>query len=431
MAEETFNWGVDTFNTSGNQTVIDNILNDEVVTASPNDVKPNDKPKEGEEAKEDDPKKKAEGTKDEPVESKQQKDILSSLFNEEEEEDDTDKPDTKKQPAPKDKNGAKDTKEKEETTEGNAQEEEEDTQEAEETPENKYSSLSADLIKLGLFEDNDELDIPESGEELLQRFQMEAQRKAQFALDQYLGRFGEDRRQLFDAIFNKNVDPRDYLKTYSAIESLSNLDLEKADNQERVVRQTLSNQGFDQADIDEEVERLKEYGDLEKVSKKYHKVLVANEAKELEKKASAAEQNLRIEQQRDQQYQVAVSNILNDKLKQRDFDGIPVTPSVAKDTYSFLTSKNWKLPSGELLTDFDKFILDLKQPEYFPLKVKIALLAKNNFDLAKVAERLQSTQSSELFDSIARQTKKTVNKKAKAKDESEDIFATLWGASAK
>ena len=55
------------------------------------------------------------------------------------------------------------------------------------------------------------------------------------------------------------------------------MDLSSTDNQIKVVRQTLIDQGFDEEDVDTEVERLQNYGDLENVATKYHKVLVKKE----------------------------------------------------------------------------------------------------------------------------------------------------------
>jgi hypothetical protein len=42
----------------------------------------------------------------------------------------------------------------------------------------------------------------------------------------------------------------------------------------KVVREGLKEQGFDPEDIESEIERYKNYGDLENVASKHHKVLI-------------------------------------------------------------------------------------------------------------------------------------------------------------
>ena len=52
-------------------------------------------------------------------------------------------------------------------------------------------------------------------------------------------------------------------------------------NQKAVLKQALTNQGFEGEDIDLEIERLNNYGDLETVSARHHKVLIKKEAANL------------------------------------------------------------------------------------------------------------------------------------------------------
>ena len=63
-----------------------------------------------------------------------------------------------------------------------------------------------------------------------------------------------------------------------------------------------------------------------------------------------------------------------DKVKEKEFDGIPINSNLANELQDFLLVDKWKTPSGETLTDFDRSILDLKRPENHELKVKVGLL---------------------------------------------------------
>ena len=115
------------------------------------------------------------------------------------------------------------------------------------------------------------------------------------------------------------------------------------------------------------------------------------------------------------EYVTNVRDVLSEKLKAKEFDGIPLNPKIANELQDFLLVDKWKTESGETLTDFDKNILDLKRPENHANKVKIALLLKlleNDPTLSTIQKRGVSTKSSELFKSVARQ--KTVTKRVAA-----------------
>ena len=145
------------------------------------------------------------------------------------------------------------------------------------------------------------------------------------------------------------------------------MDLSIEDNQVRIMKQALTNQGFDPEDIETEVERLKNYGDLESVAAKNHKVLVKKEAAKLQELEAKSAAELQQKAQVRNQYISNVQSILNDKVKAKEFDGIPINPKLATELQDFLLVDKWKTPTGETLTDFDRAILDLKRP-IFPLK---------------------------------------------------------------
>jgi hypothetical protein len=107
-------------------------------------------------------------------------------------------------------------------------------------------------------------------------------------IDNFLNQFGEDYRNAFEAIYVKGVDPKDYFGTYNSIVNYAELDLSREENQVTVIKQALADQGYEADDIDSEITRLRDYGDLETVASKHHKVMIkreANKLQELEQKA--------------------------------------------------------------------------------------------------------------------------------------------------
>jgi hypothetical protein len=229
----------------GDQSIITDLLGSETVSASPEKV---EEIKKEEPKKEEKPKKeeqKTTSTKEEEV--KEETNPILDLLQEDEEKEDP----------------SKETKKEETVDDSSKTKEEEPTN-------NKFGALAKDLLKLGVFSlDEDEEDVKiESPEDFLERFKYEGEKTAMQKINSFLNQFGEDYQHAFEAIYVKGVHPKDYFETYNKIENFSELDLSKEDNQIQVIKQTLLDQGLEQEDVLTEVERLKNYGDLEQVAQK-------------------------------------------------------------------------------------------------------------------------------------------------------------------
>jgi hypothetical protein len=284
-------------------------------------------------------------------------------------------------------------------------------EEEDDVAESPFVSLSKDLFKLGVFtQDDDEEDaVIETPEQFLEKFNAEKKKGAIEIVDNFIGQFGEDYQKAFDAIFVKGVDPKDYFGVYNNVVSFAELDLSNEDNQVRVIKQALTDQGFDTEDVTTEIERLRNYGDLETVASKHHKVLVKKEAAKLQQIEQQAEQQLQQKAMVRNQYIQNVQSVLQDKLKTKEFDGIPLNPKLASELQDFLLVDKYKTPSGETLTDFDKTILELKRPENHAMKVKLGLLLKileKDPTLSTIQRTGVTKKSTQLFEEVARQTSK-------------------------
>ena len=328
------------------------------------------------------------------------KDLISNFLGNNDDEDE----DVEDTPAPPAKKKAPAAAAEEESTN-----EDEDGEEGEQV--SQFAALARDLFKLNVFtKDDEEEDVNISTpEEFLERFQNEKKKGAVEMVQNFIGQFGEDYQQAFEAIFVKGVNPKDYYSTYNNVVNFSEMDLSQENNQVRVIKQALTDQGFESEDIETEIERLKNYGDLETVATKHHKVLVKKEAQKLAQLEQKAEQELQQKQAIKNQYIQNVQGILQDKLKSKEFDGIPINPKLANELQDFLLVDKYKTASGETLTDFDKTILELKRPENHATKVKVALLLKileKDPTLSTIQKTGISKKSNELFGEVARQVTK-------------------------
>ncbi len=292
-------------------------------------------------------------------------------------------------------------------------------EEGEEEPEvSKFGALAKDLFKLNVFtKDDGEGDVEiNTPEEFLERFNNEKKKGAIEVLNNFIGQHGEDYQDAFQAIFVNGVDPKEYFSTYNTIQNFSEVDLTKESNQKAVIQQFMSEQGFEEKDIAEEIERLNSYGDLEKTSEKYHKVLVKKEAQKLTQMQQESATKLQQAAQIKQQYVQNVNTVLQEKLKAKEFDGIPINPKLAGELQDFLLADKYKTPSGETLTEFDKTILELKRPENHQMKVKIGLLLKileKDPTLSTIQKAGITKKTDTLFSETARQTSKSSTKSSK------------------
>ena len=372
----------------GNADLLNDLMSPETATSSPDDIKDiKDEPA---------PEKKA--SKQAPAQEEAKKDEESKVniqdFLYGSNDDDTE--DEEETPVP--------TKKKEEAPVAESDEEEE--QEV-----SQFAALSKDLLKLGVFstdDDEEEINIS-TPEEFLERFNAEKKKGAIEVVNNFIGQFGEDYQQAFEAIFVKGVDPKEYFGAYNNIQSFSEMDLSDESNQVAILKQALTDQGFDPEDVVTEVERLKNYGDLESVATKHHKVLVKKEAAKLAQMEQQRETQLQQQAAVKQQYISNVQTVLQDKLKAKEFDGIPIYPKLAGELQDFLLVDKYKTPSGETLTDFDRTILELKRPENHELKVKVGLLLKiieKDPTLSTIQKSGITKKSNELFGEVARQTSK-------------------------
>lgn len=361
----------------GNQELLSDLYASETSTANPDEIKKIETTAPVTKKKSEAPVKKKEETKkeDEEEEDETSKKSLASFLTDEdeeeerqdEEEEDSSKKDKKK--APK----------KEEEDNNQEEQEDEEGEEDSSAEKNQFEILSKELYKLGVFtKGEDEEDAPEvkTAEEFLERFNFEKKKGAIETIESFIGQFGEDYKNAFEAIYVKGVDPKEYFSTYNKIQNFAELDLASEENQLLVIRQALQDQGFEEDDVKSELERLKNYGDLEAVAQKHHKVLIKKEAAKLQQLEQENQVRLQEQRAQKQKYAANVTAVLQEKIKAKEFDGIPLSPKIAGELQDFLLVEKWKTPSGETLTDFDRTILDLKRPENHAMKVKVALILK-------------------------------------------------------
>jgi len=400
----------------GNQELLSDLMGPETSTTNPDDIQDINTPDTTTEPAPASNKKAATAAE---TDSKEKEDTTKSLQDFLLGGDDESEEEEEEAPAP--------TKTKAPKAEASTDETTDDADDEDAAPESTFASLSKDLFKLGVFskdEDDDEEPIS-TPEQFLERFNAEKKKGAIEVVNNFIGQFGEDYQNAFDAIFVKGVDPKEYFGTFNKIQSFADMDLGEESNQVSILKQALTDQGFEPEDVTTEIERLKNYGDLETVATRHHKVLVKKEAAKLQQLEEQKEQQLQQQAQYKQQYSQNINNVLQEKLKAKEFDGIPLNPKLAGELQDFLTTDRYKTPTGEMLTEFDRTILDLKRPENHEKKVKVGLLLKileKDPTLSTIQKTGITKKSNELFGEVARQAQKSAVKSGKPQARSNSWF---------
>lgn len=280
---------------------------------------------------------------------------------------------------------------------------------------NVFTVVAKQLFDHGIltFDEGEDESVIESitkGEDLLGRFQNEGIKQARFTIDKFIGRFGEDYQRMFENVFIHGVHPSDYLARHNKIEDVSSIDIEDEANQERVVRELLRSEGRSPEYVDKALSRMKQYGDLSDEAKEAQRILIEKEEAAIEQdRVAKANENNRKAQIRSE-YLENVNQILSERVKAREFDGIPVDRKFAEQTFNYITREKYQTSAGQLLTEFDKDILDLNRPDKHDQKVKIAMLLqlmKIDPTLSRIAKKAVSKESNRLFEGLQKTAMKT------------------------
>lgn len=271
---------------------------------------------------------------------------------------------------------------------------------------NTFGVYAEELYKLGIFkagvdEEGNEVTYSPSTPEEFQEMWIE-QHKAYGTeiIENALSSRGDEVRAIFEAMYYDGVDPREYLPVAKSLQDFSSLDLQKEGNSELVVREALKRQGYKEDVINKKVDRLKSLSELENEAEEVLPVLIEGDRQNLARQEQEAKQKEQNALQSRANYKSSIIRVLQEKIKQKDFDGIPLDGTAGNKALDFLYEQKWELKNGRKLTDFDKFIMELDKPENHALKVKVGLLAMNNFDLSRIQKKAVSNETNSLFSKL-------------------------------
>lgn len=306
------------------------------------------------------------------------------------------------------------------------EEEKEETKEEEGKPkesDNQFEYLSQQLYESGIFQplDGEQLVAKDEGE-FGQLFRSQSIATANEWLDGVLSKYGDDRRELFDAVFLNGVDPAKYLPVYNNVQALENISLDDESNQERVVREFYRRNGIPEEKITKKIDKLKETSYLQEESEDVYPQLLAQDVQNKERMELEAKTRIQNEAAQDSLYKNNLIKILQESLKAKEVGGVPLSDKAANEAFDFMYTKRYKTADGKKLTEWDVMVNELSKPENLKNKLMMSLLYKSGFDFSKIKAKAISSESNQLFSKFA---KKDSSKKTN-KNTSDPVDLT-WG----
>lgn len=223
-------------------------------------------------------------------------------------------------------------------------------QEEEEAPVNKGGrpTLTKDamieatnrLVEKGIiqpFDDDKSVDqyTVDDFEELIQaNIQQKLQQTAENAPVELFKQLPEEVQAVVHYALNGGQDTKSVFQQLSKAQETFDLDITKEEDQEIIARQYLNLTGFGTAEeIEDEINVLKDRGDLEKYSTRYKPKLDAKQAEVIERRLAEQEQAKIRKQEAQKHYQNTVYNALN----QKDLNGIPLNNKIQTMLFYGLT----------------------------------------------------------------------------------------------
>lgn len=310
----------------------------------------------------------------------------------------------------------------EQESEDEPESEELEEEDEDEEVENYFEVFGKGLAKVGLLDVEDGEEVTWNEETFLQKMEESIQSRAWGQLEELATEtYGEAGVKLIEDIFINKVPVPEYLQMFSNEQIVDNIDLENADNQERVLRIYLAKTGMDADEVEDQVQYAVNNDRLEAYAKKYHGKLLEKMQQERDVLAQQSQARVQEMQRKEEERNQMYAKVLEDSIKAGDIEGYPINQRSAADLFDFVLHKPHVLPNGQRISDFEYKLATMRQQD--PAKfLAVARLVQNDLDLTPVKKKGVSEATSSIFNELKTKTKKT----AKSSKSNEDLFSKYF-----
>jgi hypothetical protein len=337
-------------------------------------------------------------------------------------EDDLPNPSAQPAPAAKPELPAEPLETEEDTEESAPLEGEEEGEEI-----NYYEAFGKGLLRAGHFDLGEEID-PEQVEwtedSFLEMMSTTIENKAWKQLEEIaVEAYGQEGLELVKDLFINKVPVQTYLAKYNEQIALENVDLTDQRNQEAIFREYLSRTGLDQDEVEEQLEYALKTNKLETFSEKYYAKLLERSRQERETLAVQSAQKVKEAQEREQVRQESYIKTLEGAIKQGDINGYPITQNEASTLFNYVTDRNYQLPNGQKISEFEYTLAKMRQEE--PQKfLAVARLVQADLDLSPVKKKGVTEETNSIFKELQNKSKR--GQKTETKKETQ-LFSSFFG----
>lgn len=259
-----------------------------------------------------------------------------------------------------------------------------------------YTDLYKDLKETGVFK---HIELEEDEDLTIERFleiqEEEYEQEIESRLEKFVSEtLNEDARAMIKFI-RDGGSTKEFFETYKEATGIPEGDLEDESYQDSIIRHQLEQEGWDNDEITDRIEFLTESGRKAKVAAKYEEKVQEDREqakKDLIKKQEQAKKQAKLQEE---EYKQSVQEALDSAS---NIKGITISDKDKPKLFEFLTKKNFKTPTGQNITGFQKNLA-----EVFKDKEKTVLLAKlleSDFDMSSIEKATTTKQTRKIKSNI-------------------------------
>lgn len=265
---------------------------------------------------------------------------------------------------------------------------------------NLDSSLLSRLKSEGLFSalENEEFTDELSDDDLPDIIDKEVDARVEETMESFFEEMDDDAIAFLK--FKKNGgSTSDFIKAYNRFTSVPQGDIDNEDYQEKVIMHGMQLEGYDQEDIEDKIEWLKEGAKLKRHAQKYEAKL--DRASEIEKQKLVQQQQQQAQQAKQQREKLSAD--LKQRLEQADTIGqFTFSKQDKKHLHSYMTRPKVKVGKDNYMTQMQA---DLQNVFQDPEKILIiAKLLRNDFDVSDVIRNTETKVTRKTKDKIERKS---------------------------
>lgn len=234
--------------------------------------------------------------------------------------------------------------------------------------------------------------------------------------------------------FNKFVydggDPMKFISTFKSISKdglTLNIDLNKEENQQKVLEVLLKEEGLDDDLIETQLTFLKDGGKLKAFAEKKYNNWKEAEVKKQEK---LLEEQEAIKEQRrfkEKEYKKDISDFVS---KNEKIGPLPLTKNDKKNIVSYITDRNVKLKNGQSISSFyaDLESVLSKKETLLQLAKLLRLRDKTgNFDFKEIEKDIQSSVTKNLKNKINKEENRSLSSRDRSRENKITLIDFLEG----